>query len=427
MAGDRKGRRSFCIVGVMQTQRYECTTGGSNKFWTVTVKGSAVTTTWGKIGSDGQSKTQSYGSPTDAAAEAQKLINAKLKGKYVLVSAAPAKAAKPSAAPKTKATKSAEAAPKKAAKAAPKKAAGEPILLHTRVGMTGSVTFTSDGERIAVRDMPIKLIDLTGKKGGTIGADDLFDLIVAPDGAMFGQRQDSIVALDGATLPAPVKLPKQSKVVGITKDRIGAVGWDTFAVFDRKTGKQLVDKKKQDTSNPFGGKLTPDGRELLAADMATVQAWNMADGKLRTFEAELEQGCIFHDATVSADGAHIVAFAINSYTASGLVAWNAKTGKHAWTKLAQPWFESTADNFVFALSDGRFVTAGGNGVAVWSSEGELVGNLKLGNDTVTGAESWSLSPDGSKLACVWKENFVRVFDIEAIAAGGIRTKTKPLQ
>lgn len=419
----------------MQAQRYECTTGGSSKFWTVSVKGNAVTTTWGKIGSDGQSKTQSYGSPADAAAEAAKLIASKLKGNYVLVGA-PAKpatatkAAKPAAEKAEKAPKKAEKAPKKAEKAqkAPKKAAksdAEPILLHTRVGMTGSVVFMNDGERILVRDMPNKILDLTGKKVGTIDADDLYELIVAPDGALFGKDGDKIIALDGATLPGPVELPKQSYVVGITKDRIAAVGWDAFAVFDRKTGKSLVTKKKA-TGNIFGGQLSPDGKELLATVDATVQAWSIADGKLRTFETELDQGYTLYDAAVTDDGKQLVAFAINPYTASALVAWDARSGKHLWTKTAQPWFDSTADNFLFALPDGRFATAGGNGVAVWSADGELVGNLKLGNDTITGAESWSVSPDRTKLVCVWKENFVRVFDIDAIAAGGIRAKTKPL-
>ncbi|MFK8003880.1 MAG: DUF4132 domain-containing protein, partial [Polyangiales bacterium] len=96
--------------------RYELSDGKSHKFWAASVDGEELTTNWGRIGTDGQSKTKTLASPEAADKELAKLIRAKTKKGYVLVSesAAPAKpaAAKPTA---TKpATKPAEPDPEPA-------------------------------------------------------------------------------------------------------------------------------------------------------------------------------------------------------------------------------------------------------------------------------------------------------------------------
>lgn len=81
--------------------RYELSDGKSHKFWAAEVDGGELTTQWGRIGTDGQSKTKSLGSPEAADKELTKLIRAKTKKGYVLVgeSDAPAKptATKPTA------------------------------------------------------------------------------------------------------------------------------------------------------------------------------------------------------------------------------------------------------------------------------------------------------------------------------------------
>jgi len=83
--------------------RYEFKEGTSNKFWEITLEGSSFTTTYGKIGTDGQSTLKEYDSDDKAKREYDKLIGEKTKKGYVLVSgngpaaapkAAPAKAAK---------------------------------------------------------------------------------------------------------------------------------------------------------------------------------------------------------------------------------------------------------------------------------------------------------------------------------------------
>jgi DNA ligase-1 len=62
---------------------FEFVDGTSSKFWEIAVSGSDVTTRWGKIGTDGQSKTKTFADPARAQAEADKLIEEKTGKGYV--------------------------------------------------------------------------------------------------------------------------------------------------------------------------------------------------------------------------------------------------------------------------------------------------------------------------------------------------------
>jgi uncharacterized protein (TIGR02996 family) len=64
---------------------YEFKEGSSNKFWEITLSGNSFTTRWGKIGTKGQEKTQSFSNPIEAKSEYEKLINEKTKKGYELV------------------------------------------------------------------------------------------------------------------------------------------------------------------------------------------------------------------------------------------------------------------------------------------------------------------------------------------------------
>lgn len=57
--------------------------GSSNKFWRAKVDGGELTTNWGRVGTDGQSKTKSYGGASDALAELEKQASKKRKKGYV--------------------------------------------------------------------------------------------------------------------------------------------------------------------------------------------------------------------------------------------------------------------------------------------------------------------------------------------------------
>jgi DNA ligase-1 len=62
---------------------FEFVAGTSNKFWEVAVNGRDLTTRWGRIGSDGQSKTKNFNDEATARAQADKLIAEKTADGYV--------------------------------------------------------------------------------------------------------------------------------------------------------------------------------------------------------------------------------------------------------------------------------------------------------------------------------------------------------
>ena len=64
--------------------RYEFAEGGSNKFWEITLTGKSFTTTYGKIGTDGQTTIKSFGSDAEAKKEADKITAEKMKKGYAL-------------------------------------------------------------------------------------------------------------------------------------------------------------------------------------------------------------------------------------------------------------------------------------------------------------------------------------------------------
>jgi uncharacterized protein (TIGR02996 family) len=64
--------------------RYEFSEGSSNKFWEIELEGKAFTTTWGRIGSAGQSTTKTFGSPAQAKQEYDKLVAEKTAKGYQL-------------------------------------------------------------------------------------------------------------------------------------------------------------------------------------------------------------------------------------------------------------------------------------------------------------------------------------------------------
>lgn len=55
-------------------RRFEMEEGGSSKFWEIALEGSDVTTRWGRIGTNGQSKTKTFPTEVKARAEHDKLI-----------------------------------------------------------------------------------------------------------------------------------------------------------------------------------------------------------------------------------------------------------------------------------------------------------------------------------------------------------------
>jgi predicted DNA-binding WGR domain protein len=69
-------------------RRFEFIEGGSRKFWEVDLKGAALTVCFGRMGTDGQSKTTAFPSADEAMSEMAKLIREKTKKGYQEIAAA---------------------------------------------------------------------------------------------------------------------------------------------------------------------------------------------------------------------------------------------------------------------------------------------------------------------------------------------------
>jgi DNA ligase-1 len=68
--------------GKTKTRYFEFSDGKSNKFWEVWQVGADMTTRWGRIGSDGQSKTKTFADSAAAARQVEKLIEEKTSEGY---------------------------------------------------------------------------------------------------------------------------------------------------------------------------------------------------------------------------------------------------------------------------------------------------------------------------------------------------------
>ena len=120
--------------------RYEFSEGSSNKFWEINLSGKSFTTTFGKIGTSGQTSVKAWKDAAEAKKQYEKLIAEKTKKGYELAAGGKSKApvddddededddddedekpaAKKKAAPAAKAKPAAAAKPAAKATAAPK-------------------------------------------------------------------------------------------------------------------------------------------------------------------------------------------------------------------------------------------------------------------------------------------------------------------
>ena len=79
--------------------RYELSDGSSNKFWEIKLSGTSFTTTYGKIGANGQTTIKQFSSDAKAKQEHDKLVAEKTKKGYSLVGKAAVKGKKPAMPP----------------------------------------------------------------------------------------------------------------------------------------------------------------------------------------------------------------------------------------------------------------------------------------------------------------------------------------
>ncbi len=89
-------------------RRFEYVKGSSSKFWEIEVQGKKVTTRWGRIGTVGQSKSATLGSPALATAATDKQIREKLAKRYTEAKGAAKRAKSAKSAKSAKTAKSAK-------------------------------------------------------------------------------------------------------------------------------------------------------------------------------------------------------------------------------------------------------------------------------------------------------------------------------
>jgi predicted DNA-binding WGR domain protein len=66
--------KALRTISAAKAKRYEFKRAGSSKFWSVAVAGTTVTYAWGRIGTDGQSKTKKLASPAAVKREVDALV-----------------------------------------------------------------------------------------------------------------------------------------------------------------------------------------------------------------------------------------------------------------------------------------------------------------------------------------------------------------
>ena len=81
----RKGHAPMSTTTTSKPRRFEFVGGNSSKFWEVRVQGSDVFTSYGRIGSAGQTSCQPCDSPEAATSHAEKLVQQKAAKGYVAV------------------------------------------------------------------------------------------------------------------------------------------------------------------------------------------------------------------------------------------------------------------------------------------------------------------------------------------------------
>jgi predicted DNA-binding WGR domain protein len=170
----------------MATTRLEYVGDGSSKFWEVSTDGDKLIVRFGRIGTDGQTKTKVCGTPASAESEAQKLTAEKLKKGYAPVTggaaAKPPSAANAPAAATTKSSATTGAPPARAAspsksspatekpaaaKATPAARAGAGATLKT--SKTDAPTKGVTGDLAAVRRKLEELVPAWFESGQQLG------------------------------------------------------------------------------------------------------------------------------------------------------------------------------------------------------------------------------------------------------------------
>lgn len=178
--------------------RYEFSEGSSNKFWQIELKGKSFTTTYGKIGTSGQTSLKEWKDAAEAKKEYDKLVAEKVKKGYELVDGGGSTGANDDDEDEDEEEDEVEEAPapkKKAAAAAPAKAAPAPkAAAPAKAAAGGSKRYFEFVEGSSSKFWEITLAGNAVKtRYGKIGTDGQQTLKEFPDAAGAQKEYDKLV------------------------------------------------------------------------------------------------------------------------------------------------------------------------------------------------------------------------------------------
>lgn len=146
--------------------RYELVEGTSSKFWDIALAGVSFTVRFGRIGTEGQTRTTTFPSAAAALVEYEKLIQEKLKKGYREVAVPPDPSVSPVSAAAAPPKPAAAAPPKTAQAAAPKPAA--PEAATPPAGAEPGWIDAGNGYALGIRDERVVARNSKGKVLGSV-------------------------------------------------------------------------------------------------------------------------------------------------------------------------------------------------------------------------------------------------------------------
>lgn len=229
-------------------RRFELVEGKSSKFWEIAVEGSSHTVRYGRIGTDGRETTKAFGSPEEAAASAEKLIEQKTKKGYAPVDGGEGAASAPAKAPEKEAPK--KAAPKKEAPKAAPAAVTRPsgAGVWTKMDLGGKpLAIASDGRIVVTTNQSWKVIAADGTTLHEVEGDRLVAAAFSADGTRIavGERGGEKVSVYGADfeLIASRRLMTYDVIFSPAGDRVVVTGESSVTLCSADTlGYQAVFK-----------------------------------------------------------------------------------------------------------------------------------------------------------------------------------------
>jgi predicted DNA-binding WGR domain protein/DNA-binding beta-propeller fold protein YncE len=325
--------------------RFEFEEGSSQKFWEISLTGAALTTSWGKLGTAGQQKTQTMGDAAAARKEHDKLIASKLKKGYRAVSDAGAK-------PQTAAPAAKGAAAEKAPPAVKAIKAGGEVA-------PASAQYT-EAHRVKLLTSPVGLAaSADGRWVASANSDQKLRIYEA------ATMQEVKELHLGTAFPYSVFFSADSRWV--------FAGGKSVQSFEAETWKKgpALKGHSHDTHRAVlssdGGAWTASGENFSPHDWS-LRNWDLATGK-QLLRFKLEHPLYGLD--VSPDGQRLVC----GDGDGNVTLVNATTGKSIWTTKALNWAYVT----LFS-ADGTEVFAGGQ---IEDDDGQLLSELRV-LDAATG-------------------------------------------